>query len=258
MTNTTPNAATNPSTRSSSLRASLLAKMVIIEGESETAFHQLYESLGRAFAPPASDFDEYECNLLDTMALSAWRRMRAVGMETAAVTLQIKSNRDFTVDATNQAPKLDPGTTTYQAFTALLSNSPAFELVLRYEARHARAYERAAKALRDYRKGTGRDPHESDQTNPSDALKPEPAATHTPSTLTPSDRTPSDRTPSEPRASSGPQLPTDAASPLDPATTQPQNQPNEPEPPAHAPSDAPKGRSARWHKRQARLARRKK
>ncbi len=254
MTNTIPNAATRPATPAGFPRATLLAKMVIIEGESETAFHQLYESLERAFVPPVSDFDEYERNLLDTMALSAWRRMRAVGMETAAVTLQIKSNRDFAVDAGNQAPKLDPGTTTYQAFTALLSNSPAFELVLRYEARHARAYERAAKALRDYRKSTGRDLHDSDQTNPTPALKSESSATQTPS-----DRTPSDRTPSEPRAqASGPQLPTCAAAPLDPATTQHKNQPNEPEPPASAPSDTPKGRSARWHKRQARLARRKK
>ncbi len=123
--------------------------MVLIEGESETAFRQ-----------------RYECNLLDTMALSAWRRMRAVGMETAAVTLQIKSNRDF---AAQTATAPDAGTTTYQAFTAPLSKSPAFELVLRHEARHARAYERAAKALRDYRQGTGRDIHESSQTNPTPA-----------------------------------------------------------------------------------------
>ncbi len=193
-----------------SLRHGLLAKMVLIEGESETAFRQLSESLHNAFAPAdGSDFDEYENNLLDTMALSAWRRMRAVGMETAAVTLQIKSNRDF---AAQTATSPDAGITTYQAFTALLSNSPAFELVLRYEARHARAYERAAKALRDYRKGTGRDIHESSRTN----LTPAPESPTQPGTQT------------EPRAqASVPNLSTDAAPSH---KTQHQNQPNEPEP----------------------------
>ncbi len=216
-----------------SLRHGLLAKMVLIEGESETAFRQLSESLHNAFAPAdGSDFDEYENNLLDTMALSAWRRMRAVGMETAAVTLQIKSNRDF---AAQTATSPDAGTTTYQAFTALLSNSPAFELVLRYEARHARAYERAAKALRDYRKGTGRDIHESGQTN-----------------LTPAPESP---TQPETAQASVPQIPTNAAAPL---ATQHHSLPNEPEPhPANPISDAPKPRSARWQKRQARLARRR-
>ncbi len=246
-----------------SLRHGLLAKMVLIEGESEAAFRQLSEALHNAFAPASaraareesgtkgehlgaagralpedagSDFDEYENNLLDTMVLSAWRRMRAVGMETAAVTLQIKSNRDF---AAQSATSADAGTTTYQAFTALLSNSPAFELVLRYEARHARAYERAAKALRDYRKGTGRDIKEPVQTNPTPAPEP-----------------PSNRTPTEPRASaSGPQIPTDAASSLATAPVQRQELPNKPDNPVPA---APKGRSARWLKRQARLARRKK
>ena len=219
-----------------SLRHGLLAKMVLIEGESETAFRQLSESLHNAFAPvDGSDFDEYENNLLDTMALSAWRRMRAVGMETAAVTLQIKSNRDFA----GTSP--DTGTATYQAFAALLSNSPAFELVLRYEARHARAYERAAKALRDYRKGTGRDIHENNQTNPTPA--PDPPT--------------QPDTPSEPRAqASVPNLPTDA---VPSHKAQPQDQPNEPEPhPAPTVSHAPNNRSARWHKRQARLERRRK
>ncbi len=280
-----------------SLRHGLLAKMVLIEGESETAFRQLSESLHRAFAPASAraarqgagtngepldaagralsedvgtDFDEYENNLLDTMALSAWRRMRAVGMETAAVTLQIKSNRDFAAQTTASP---DTGTATYNAFAALLSNSPAFELVLRYEARHARAYERAAKALRDYRKGTGRDIHENNQTNPTPS--PDPPTDHTPTNRTdhpptdhPStnrtdlapDHPPTDRTPSEPRASaSGPQIPTNAAPSLAATPTQPQNQPNEPEPhPAPAVSNTLTNRSARWHKRQARLARRKK
>ncbi len=225
-----------------SLRHGLLAKMVLIEGESETAFRQLSESLHNAFAPvDGSDFDEYENNLLDTMALSAWRRMRAVGMETAAVTLQIKSNRDFAAQTTASP---DTGTATYQAFAALLSNSPAFELVLRYEARHARAYERAAKALRDYRKGTGRDINESDQTNPT-------LASESPTQPGP---------PSEPHAqASVPNLPTDAAPSLPNTPAQPQTQPNEPEPhPANPVSHTPKARSARWLKRQARLARRRK
>ena len=249
--------------------------MVLIEGESETAFRQLSESLHKAFAPASaraarqdagtssgyldaagralsedagSDFDEYENNLLDTMVLSAWRRMRAVGMETAAVTLQIKSNRDF---AAQSATSPDAGTTTYQAFTTLLSNSPAFELVLRYEARHARAYERAAKALRDYRKGTGRDIHESRQTNPS----PEPPPTANAPAIPEIDpNEPESATLAPAQRQNQPNEPGHATL----APTQHQNPRNEPEHHANPKPDAPAGRSARWLKRQARLARRRK
>ena len=132
------------------LRHGLLSKMAVIEGESETSFQDLAASLRQAFAPPDGlDFDEHENILLDTMVLSAWRRLRAVAMESAALTLEMKSQQENYPDDPSTA---DNATATFHAFTGLTANTPSFDLILRYETRHTRTYERAAKALRDHRR----------------------------------------------------------------------------------------------------------
>ena len=135
------------------LRHGLLSKMVVIEGESETSFHDLAASLRQSFAPPDGlDFDEHENILLDTMVLSAWRRLRAVAMESAALTLELKSQQEnYPDDPSTACPESATATATFHAFTSLTANTPSFDLILRYETRHTRAYERAAKALRDHR-----------------------------------------------------------------------------------------------------------
>ena len=154
------------------LRHGLLSKMVVIEGESETSFQDLAASRRQSFAPPDDlDFDEHENILLDTMVLSAWRRLRAVAMESAAITLEMKSQEENYPD--------DPSTTatataTFHAFTSLTANTPSFDLILRYETRHTRAYERAAKALRDHRAARLAAHQAACETNPT---PPEPAAT---------------------------------------------------------------------------------
>ena len=132
------------------IRHGLLSKMAVIEGESETSFQDLAASLRQAFAPPDGlDFDEHENILLDTMVLSAWRRLRAVAMESAALTLEMKSQQENYPDDPSTA---DNATATFHAFTGLTANTPSFDLILRYETRHTRTYERAAKALRDHRR----------------------------------------------------------------------------------------------------------
>ena len=135
------------------IRHGLLSKMAVIEGESETSFQDLAASLRQAFAPPDGlDFDEHENILLDTMVLSAWRRLRAVAMESAALTLEMKSQQEnYPDDPSTACPESATATATFHAFTGLSANTPSFDLILRYETRHARAYERAAKALRDHR-----------------------------------------------------------------------------------------------------------
>ena len=153
------------------IRHGLLSKMAVIEGESETSFQDLAASLRQAFAPPDGlDFDEHENILLDTMVLSAWRRLRAVTMESAALTLEMKSQQENYPDDPSTA---DNATAAFHAFTGLTANTPSFDLILRYETRHTRAYERAAKALRDHRRSRHAESQAACQTNPAPV---EPAA----------------------------------------------------------------------------------
>ena len=128
------------------LRHGHLAKMAVVPRESEDAFLELSHDIHAAFQPR----DEHERSLVDTMVLSSWRRSRCVAMESAALAQQMADHESALEVPTDQL--VDPGHALYLATSTLASGDNAFTLLERYETRHTRAYERAARSLMLYRK----------------------------------------------------------------------------------------------------------
>ena len=152
-------------------RHGLLADLTVMETERTEAFMKLSSYLLETFQPA----DEHECNLVDTMMIAIWRRTRALGMETAGLSVIIK--KELTRPVAHPGPAVpglvvEIGTHTL-AFNALVNNPNerhVLDLLHRYEVRHTRAYDRALKSLLAYRK--------ENQTNPSalPEIDPEPPA----------------------------------------------------------------------------------
>ncbi len=134
------------------LRHGHLAKMAVVPRESEDAFLELSHDIHAAFQPR----DEHERSLVDTMVLSSWRRSRCVAMESAALAQQMADHEFAPEVPTHQL--VDPGHALYLATSTLASGDTAFTLLERYETRHTRAYERAARSLMLYRKFRQDDP----------------------------------------------------------------------------------------------------
>jgi len=111
---------------------------------------QLAAELDEALAPA----DEFERCLVDTMVLSIWRRTRILGMESAG--LQAVSLRHRPQTRPGEGHDIYP-----LAFASLVAH-PAerqvLDLLHRYEARHARAFERAFRSLAAYRAFRKTDP----------------------------------------------------------------------------------------------------
>jgi len=123
-----------------SLRHGMFARYLILEGESREAFKRLIETLEQVFEPT----DDYECSLLDKMALAQWRHIRLVGMEKAAMDTQAARQQDTPVD--------DPSARAFFAFQSLAEHNKTLNLMNRYEIRCDRQYETALRMLLRYRK----------------------------------------------------------------------------------------------------------
>ena len=212
-----------------SYRHGLLADLTVMETERTEAFIKLSSYLYENFEP----VDEHERNIVDTMIIAMWRRTRALGMETAGLSVIIR--KELTRPVVGPQPPV-PGLvveidTHTLAFNALINNPNerhVLDLLHRYEVRHTRAYDRALKSLLAYRK--------ENQTNPS----PIP------------DETPEAAAENGPHASTTP-VPEPKSGPNEPKPEQPQ--PDQPEPAPHsAIANTLSNRSPRWHRRQARLA----
>lgn len=148
-----------------SLRHGMLAKSVILTGESATAFQEIVEALDQIFQPR----DAYESTLIDHMALAKWRLMRLVGMERAGMTSQIRvqlqnesQSRQSSLDvpAADQPDSSgdpaykdghDPATRAFLAFQSPAQQNKTLELMNRYESRCDRQFTKAVEALNRYR-----------------------------------------------------------------------------------------------------------
>ena len=127
-----------------SLRHGLLAKTILLEGESLALFQNFIHNLEDTFQPKGAMEDSF----IETMALSRWRQMRVVGMEKAGLHHQIKTERDVRIgSAQSGLTPLDPATTAYLAFDTLAHHKRTLELLNRYETRCDRQYERALNRL---------------------------------------------------------------------------------------------------------------
>jgi hypothetical protein len=133
------------------LRHGLLGQITLIDGENHDSFLKLAYGLYQTLQPT----DDYEECLVDTMLTSMWRRTRAIAMETAAVSSLARKARGMATSAPTQ-PGATPGHISvhqlaFQGIVASPAEQHALDLLQRYESRHTRAFERAAKCLLAYR-----------------------------------------------------------------------------------------------------------
>ncbi len=210
-----------------SRRHGLLAASTVIDGEEQTSFMMLSESLIELFQPA----DEHEANLVETMLTSMWRRTRALSMQTSGISILVRKQAKLA--AQSGTPARDSHHLAFTGLSASLAaasvaksadaDARTLDLLHRYEAHHTRAYSRAVKDLFAYRKLRGQQPIPTfDQSAADQAVAPTQPDSPAQSTSA------TDPTPSEPRAQA----------------SVPNSQPNEPTPtPTPTPSVTPKPHS---------------
>ena len=150
----------------------LLAKTVLIEGESASLFLALQAQLTDEFAPATP----FESTLVDMMVSARWRSLRIQGLETSGI--------DDTVKSTPSPEELDEST---RVSRALLNTDGGGEgKMRRYEAHYERLHTRAFNTLVKYRQLCGTifadrptrelDPCEPQAPAPPSPLQTEPSA----------------------------------------------------------------------------------
>jgi hypothetical protein len=129
-----------------SLRHGLLAQALTLEGESPDAFQTYLESLYQLFQPA----NVHETALIDTMAVSHWRKMRAIALEGATVNHKIR-DQYLDMDLDKDGP-LDSITRASLAVKSLTKESNILQLLNRYETSFARQYAKAYSMLQQSQK----------------------------------------------------------------------------------------------------------
>jgi hypothetical protein len=213
-------------------RHSALAGLTLIDGESKESFLTFASGLYETLQPS----DEYESCLVDNMLTFMWRRTRAMAMEAAAVSGLVRKARGLATYAPSQ-PGTAPGHTSvhqlaFQGIVASPAEQQALDLLHRYESRHTRAFERAAKCLHAYRRLRHQIP---------DACPPQPVDDDTAAENLPTENLPNDPEPAPAPAPASAPEPVPHPNPHANPEPDTKNQPKEPEPPvARATQNAPK------------------
>jgi len=148
------------------LRHGAFGRFCTIDGESPDLFANLLSTLYETWLPA----DEHERILVDTMAMSLWRRTRLVAMEHAGVNMQLSRARAASPGPARAFNSDDH----YSAFASLTQETRTFDLLHRYEARFTRMYERAARSLMAYRKFRQDSPWPEPDTAPEPGPEPQP------------------------------------------------------------------------------------
>jgi hypothetical protein len=126
--------------RNNTFRHGMLAKTILLEGESRQIFREFIAHLENTFFPDTP----YEMTLVETMAIAKWRQMRLAGMERAAVRHQLRQH----AEQENATPlPTDPATRAWIAFTGINQQYRTLELMNRYESRCDRQYNKALTLL---------------------------------------------------------------------------------------------------------------
>ncbi len=110
----------------------LLSKKIVLEGESQEEFDELFNSYLKEHQPETPT----ERSLIESMAAARWRQERVWTLETAAMDNQIRRPRYHEADE-------DFASQAYLAFHTLTNAGPSFELLNRYEVRHERQFRAA-------------------------------------------------------------------------------------------------------------------
>jgi hypothetical protein len=118
------------------MKHGLLARAVLIDGESRERFDELLISIHKEFQAETPT----ECALVEKMAVSQWRLLRLWTMESAGIIHEMRRQADSMVGE-------DTPTRAMLAMRSLGDNSTHLELINRYEHRFDRQHHRALQAL---------------------------------------------------------------------------------------------------------------
>ena len=128
-----------------SLRHGILARTIVLHGESLKRFNALLTALTEELQPQTG----IESALVENMAVARWRQMRLWGMEKAGISYEIQ--RQESAPGTQDVLQCDSPTRAALAFRTLSDQSRSLELMNRYEARYDRQYGRALERLMQLR-----------------------------------------------------------------------------------------------------------
>lgn len=126
------------------LRHGLLARTVVLDGESLERFTTLLYALRDELQPQTG----IEATLVENMAVARWRQMRLWGMEKAGIAYEIQKQE---CSDKPEVLEQDAPTRAALAFRTLSDHSRSLELMNRYETRYERQYNRALARLMDLR-----------------------------------------------------------------------------------------------------------
>ena len=113
-----------------------LASSAVLEGEDPRLFHSLLTGLQKQFCPATAAAHA----LVNTMAMAQWRLMRLWAIEKEGLEQEIRA-----LDP--DAPESTPVARAAQAFRTLGDQSRALDLMIRYETRYDRQFNRALTRL---------------------------------------------------------------------------------------------------------------
>jgi hypothetical protein len=120
------------------VRHGLLARTIVLKGESYRRFSTLLNRLRGEFQPEGP----VESALVDTIAACCWRRMRLWSLEKAAINHEVQ----------NSAIISDPPTQVALAWRNLSDTGRSLDLLSRYEGRLDSQYDRAVRRLEQLQK----------------------------------------------------------------------------------------------------------
>ena len=124
-----------------STRHGMLAKAIVVKGESLERFALLLSALQDEFQPRTSA----EHGLIETMAVARWRQMRLWNYETASLSDSI-AKRQASQEGGHSDPEDNP-TRAAMAFRELCERDSGFQVMHRYETAVDRQYNRALTRL---------------------------------------------------------------------------------------------------------------
>ena len=130
-------------TAQNAIRHGLLAQAVVLPGESLERFSHLLSEMHDQFQPQSP----VEFALIETMVVSRWRQMRLWAIEKANLVKEL-DRQDALVGTNGQ----DPATKVAIAFTSLGDKTRSLDIMLRYEVRFDRLYNRALDRLLLFKK----------------------------------------------------------------------------------------------------------
>lgn len=121
-------------------RHGLSSTAIVLPGESAETF----EALNQAFIDHFQPQTAVEAELVQTMAIARWRLRRLTTVETHMYSNQAAMNREYML---HELPDPTPDQSLAWVFKNLGNHSPAFALLIRYEATLTRTFDRALKQL---------------------------------------------------------------------------------------------------------------